>query len=98
MPAAARVLGSSTGVELTSGKVFVMSSSRFKDRNVDNVPSDACPVCGGKGFYPYAIRDMSGDVRLTCPDCGLICQVLIGPESPSWGARILHWEANFPRD
>ncbi len=61
------------------------------------MPSD-CPLCGSDQFQLRRMGTEGSFVTQVCPVCGLMCQVVVGPESPSLEALNLEWAAVFTHD
>ncbi len=58
----------------------------------------ACPTCGSESFSHLPENRELGWVSLVCGDCGLSCQVMVGPDSAPWDVLFSEWEEQFPSD
>ncbi len=57
-----------------------------------------CPMCNGEGFVPVEERPAGSWVSFSCSDCGLTCDVRVGPDSPLLEVSMHEWVAFFPND
>ena len=59
---------------------------------------DHCPVCDSQQFDARTPAPRPDFVTQTCLVCGLTCQVVVGPDSPSAELRAEEWKARFVHD
>ena len=57
-----------------------------------------CPLCGSDQFQLRRMGAEGSFVTQICPVCGLMCQVVVGPESPTLEALNSEWAAVFAHD
>ncbi len=59
---------------------------------------DLCPLCGGAKFASMEEENVATWLNYTCSQCGLTCEVQIGPETPILAERLAEWSSLFPDD
>jgi len=75
-----------------------MRLSDFASPEIQNDPHPNCPMCGSDHFQAQSLSADGHFVTRVCSECGLICRVVVGPESPSMEALNSEWAASFARD
>jgi transcription elongation factor Elf1 len=75
-----------------------MELSDFAAPEMKNDADVQCPVCGSEHFQAQALDSDGRFVTRICSECGLVCRVVVGPESPSMEVLNSEWVALFARD
>lgn len=57
-----------------------------------------CPLCGGTEFARWNHDTVVTWLNLRCSDCGLLCEVQVGAESPTLSDSLEEWRTYFPDD
>lgn len=66
---------------------------------MSSVLSDGlCPLCGAAEFATSEAELMASWLNLSCSDCGLLCEVQVGAESPDLSDSLTEWRSLFPDD
>lgn len=75
-----------------------MELSDFGLPEMKNDDHTQCPMCGSEHFYAQSLKTGGHFVTRVCSECGLVCRVVVGPESPSMEVLNSEWAALFARD
>ena len=65
---------------------------------IKNEKHSSCPLCGSDEFDFQPLGTDGHFVTQVCPVCGLVCRVVVGPESPSMESLKSEWAAVFTHD
>ena len=79
-------------------KSLALFESDSKKPDVKRGTLGYCPLCGSDQFQLRRMGAEGSFVTQICPVCGLMCQVVVGPESPTLEALNSEWAAVFAHD
>ena len=75
-----------------------MELPMFTMPEIKHPPHSRCPLCGSDDFDFQSLSADGHFVTQVCSACGLVCRVVVGPESPSLETLKSEWAAVFTRD